>query len=762
MPQFRLDNWSGGKTDNYLNADPKQSQECDNLLVDRNAKLFLRHGSVLDSTDFALTSIGNQRISRIIGFRRRNGAFDYFKVQGRRVTKLTGEGGTGHAEVTGPQERPFFTNGNLTTQINYDEWNDHFIACVADRTGLYARPTLCFHKDDNTIPMAVNCGLPKPKNLSVSSLGSTHVYTYAVHYVYRYNIGDVAFEMRGPIEMIQSESAPIGYDGIGLDLSFAAFPTESLVDNFDIDNIQLRVFRTTADGQVPYHLTDIPATSTSFGDEYIDDDIENGEFVYSTGGVLDYHEAPLAKYVTIVNGIAWYANIKESETSPAKTFRVIQSIPSAPYSTHPSFYVNVEGEITGISRFSSYPLVFTLDRIYRLEGSFTEDGTGFIRARELGSSTGCVGHNSIVRTPDGVYFAGQDGFYLTDGQTVKKISRHLEKTYPQFVRNQTVKDNIQGVFDEMSGRVCWAVSSGANGNENDKVLVLDPYWGVSDTMTFTTLSGGPNWTCTSILFYRDVWYRSSAFGYTYIHSPDVYTDPYEDVGTDAENWSDRAIQYNWTSAAVNFGTDVERKWVTQVLCVFNNETNLSVNPYSCNDASDDFREMKEIRYRGNLTWGQTDFIWGADDFIWRDTGNIIAKRSFPAGTLRCTHKQIKFTNSKTVIIRSDDYAPVIINSVNKTALLTNHPVDLWPSEVIGYFIRLSNDAYGREFEIKSRTDDTLILDDSIGGLQDGNWNWEIVGYRKSEKFILNAATINYEVFGSSHPGFQKSDEGRNA
>jgi hypothetical protein len=760
MPQLRIDDWSGGVTDNYLNADTKMSQTCDNLLVDRNGKLFLRHGSVLESSEYPLTSIGNTRINRLVGFKKRDGSFNYFKVQGRRMFALTGNESSGHEEITGPSSRPFFTNGGPTSQINYDEWNDHIIGCVADSSGLYAKPTLGFFKDDNDLPVGVNCGLPELTGTQMSAGGTGRLYTYWLHYVYRYNVGDVSFEMRGPTSLLQSESVLM--DGSSsINLYFDAFPATD-ADNYDAENVQIRIFRTLADGQVGYHVADVPASDMTYEDFAADTDISDGEMVYTTGGVSDHYETPHAKYVTIVNGIAWYANILDTATLLPKKFRVQQSIPSTPYSCHPSHYVDVEGEIVGISRFSSYPIVFTADRIYRLEGSFAEDGSGYIRARELGAASGCVGHNSIVRTPQGVYFAGQDGFYVTDGQSVTKISRHLDQTYPTFVRNPAVKENIQGAFDEISGRVYWTVSSGAYGNECDKIFVLDPYFGVSDKMTFTTISGGENWTCTSLLFYRDIWYRTSSQGYTYVHSADAYTDPYEDVSADAVTWSDRAVMFDWTSAAINFGTDVERKWVTRMISVFKNETNISVTPYSCNDAGSSFREMKEIRYRGNLSWGQADMVWGSPDFTWNDSGNIIAKRSFPAGTLRCTHKQVKFTNAKTVIIRSDDYAPAIINNANKTVLLSNYPEDSWPTELVGYFIRFETDGYKTEYEIVSVTSDTLIIEDILGILQSGSFGWEIVGYRKAEKFMLNATTVQYDVFGESHPGFAKADEGGNA
>jgi hypothetical protein len=171
--------------------------------------------------------------------------------------------------------------------------------------------------------------------------------------------------------------------------------------------------------------------------------------------------------------------------------------------------------------------------------------------------------------------------------------------------------------------------------------------------------------------------------------------------------------------------------------------------------------MKQIRYRGSLVWGQDDFIWGSSDFIWRDSGNIIAKRMFPSGTLRCTHKQIKFTNSLTVIIKSDDYVPAIVNAVNRTFLMGNYPTDTWPTSMVGYWIQCEHNNYSIDYKILSRTDDTLTVEDTLGTLISGTWKWQVVGYRKGEKFVLDAVTLMYTMFGESQTGFQVADAGGN-
>ena len=200
MAEFRIDKFNGGITDNFLTAEPNMAQRCDNLLVDRNGKLFLRSGSVIEDASNPLTPKANTRISKLVGFKRRSGEFNYFKIQGHQVFALTS---LGHIEVQGVNGRPFFSAGTNLANISYDEWNDHIIATVADSSGIYAYPTLGFFPTGDDLPVGINCGFKRPTNFSATSTGSS-LYTYAVHYEYDYSVGDVQFVMRGAVELVQT------------------------------------------------------------------------------------------------------------------------------------------------------------------------------------------------------------------------------------------------------------------------------------------------------------------------------------------------------------------------------------------------------------------------------------------------------------------------------------------------------------------------------------------------------------------------------
>ena len=61
MPLYEIDDFSGGVTDNYLEADPKSCQKADNLLIDEHRELFQRPGLGQFDT-FTGQPAGNQRI----------------------------------------------------------------------------------------------------------------------------------------------------------------------------------------------------------------------------------------------------------------------------------------------------------------------------------------------------------------------------------------------------------------------------------------------------------------------------------------------------------------------------------------------------------------------------------------------------------------------------------------------------------------------------------------------------------------------------
>src|SRR5262249_40606150 len=153
--------------------------------------------------------------------------------------------------------------------------------------------------------------------------------------------------------------------------------------------------------------------------------------------------------------IAYYGDI----TDAGQRFpnRILQSIPGSPDSVSLTFFDDVEDALMGIS--SSRNNVIALGRIslYRLAGSFNNLGQGAITHERISDEIGCISTRSIVRTEIGVFFAGNDGFYYTDGFQLIKISIDLDETYARITRTEEQRTRITGCYDRLTRRVWWTV-----------------------------------------------------------------------------------------------------------------------------------------------------------------------------------------------------------------------------------------------------------------------------------------------------------------
>jgi hypothetical protein len=303
------------------------------------------------------------------------------------------------------------------------------------------------------------------------------------------------------------------------------------------------------------------------------------------------------------------------------------------------------------------------------------------------------------------------------------------------------------------------VQADSGSTECDKIFVLDLNFGVSRDMPFTTWSGGTSFVPTAIEFIDGDLIRGDSRGYIFRHDDSIYTDPKVDTGVAAEDWNTQVITYDYISAATNFGTDYERKFVPRITLVADNETNLSLLIKSVNDDGRLTEECKPIRFRGNLTWGDETVYWGDPNIIWNYEGIIDEYRRFPAKSLRCSYKQIQLTNAEVAIISSDLIGAVTVDTTAHTATLDDSDFD-WPGNIVDYYIAFANDNYDREYLIESVTSDVVTFDDdnSIAPNSAG-LEWVIRGKPKGEVLYLQSFTVHYAVFGKTQQAFTNAGTG---
>lgn len=752
---FDVDDFSGGITDNYIGAEQNQAQRADNVLIQANKKLITRPGSEIFDADYAQLPTGNQRIGRLFNYDKDT---ELLAQSAKKIYEY--DATTGWGEIAGTNAA--LTAGSTTSVVSFAEWNKHLLVTNDDWA-----PVSKIYKDSGGTMRVRTAGLPWMDGTAPSGSAPTVTptagadsYIYGFLYHYTYTVGSKTFEDFGPVTYVQvaSMAAPTG----GSPATFGAFPTitNGATYNYDTAAITVFVYRTVANGTVLYKQGSYAlATIAGSTDTVTDATIQNNELLYTTGGVVDNAPPPLAKILHVVHNFALYAHIKEgSEIIPN---RVRQSIAGDIDSCPEDFYVDVDGEILGLSSAQGTPVVILKQGAYRIDGFFDEFGQGGMSARSIDDRASCIGSNSVVQVPEGVVWIGFDGVYFTDGWKVVKITEELVTTVEGLVDTDTKRKRIQGVYDPYDRRVWWCVQSDPDNTENDACLILDLRWGVRPQSSFTTASGGASFKPTSLVLYNKQLLRADSRGYVLKHDSDVTSDPIINTATAASTWGTQAIIWDYISPAFNFGTHFVRKWVSRIVLTAGNKSNISIQLRGINDDNRRTRDLAQIRFRGNVTWGDVSVVWGTYDTVWNFAGLIEEQRRFPAGSLRCSLKQVQVTNAFANVVSSDVLGTALINNQANTALLTNAATVDWPTDVVGYYLTMEDDGYVTTFEITNRTADTLTFDDPTNAAVSGTKKWVIKGYPKNECLNLFSYTLHYALLSKTQDSFH-GETGGNA
>jgi len=625
------------------------------------------------------------------------------------------------------------------------------------------------------VPQSRTAGLPTfPSYTATVGTAGAESYIYYVIYVYTYQVGNVTF---------RDESAPFA-----LNVLSAATPpnntlngltalSNSLTTSYDLSSITKEIYRTVSGGKIGYFVASIPNATTSYLDTTPDATIQLNQSLPFTTGTKPYNQPPNAKFITIMNGRAYYAYTRDPVTLEEFPTRVYQSIQDDPDSVPEEFFIEVRDEIRGISSVSDRVIVFGKSKVYRLDGYFDEFGRQGITYEEISKITGCVSQNSIVQTDMGIFFAGSSGFFFTDGYKFEKISDSINERYKQIVEDEDRTNLICGCFDSLTMRVYWALPSDSGIGENDTIYVLDLRQGVKTTSTFTKWSNGSYFKPSAISMFKNELIRCDQRGYVFRHNDVFSNDPRIDIKKPFLDWGTATIVYNIVSPHMDFGIPQVRKWVSRILIAFKNLSNLSVQIYSINDAKATENPLKEIRYRSLLTWGDPDPIWGDASLIWNDTSLTEQYRRFPANGLRCSYKQIRITNAYTIIDRSDDISTCDLDTGTLVATLTD-PLMEWSPDLLDYDLVIQPTGvtdpydYPITLPILQRIDNLNILvsdpDNQIANFPGpvygfSDCKWYIKGKAKYEYMNLISFVVYYAPIGASQKTFQDAiaDSGEN-
>lgn len=749
MPlKIEVEDFSGGITDYYLNAPGNKLRQAENLLLTQYSgmgKMFTRPGSELYDSANPQIPAGSQRISTAFYYK------DILHLQSAAKLYWYNSGWT---EVVGPTSNDAFPSATTSNYFSYAHWNYHTLITHSGR--VYPKKIIV---NASGTPEILEAGLPaiSSSGISLSAGAGSNNWLYKFVYEQSYTIsGNVIFLDVG------ATSSPKSVTG-GLNVSISSIPVLSngSTSNFRTATIKVGIYRTTHNGTIYYKVGEVTNGTTTFVDSVADATLINNTLLYTTGGVVDNDRPPKCKALHIAkDNIAYYANIEDS-TGQVLVNRCQQSIPGDIDSAPESFYVDVDDEIVGVSSSKSNTLLLCQKSAYRIDGVFDELGRGGMSADRISDTAGCISAQSIVQALDGVFWLGQDAAYYSDGFRVIRLNGDFDKTYRTWTTQNGLSDDTsrtvkyQGKYDRVRNRIWWTIQR--EGVEVESCYVLDLTWGVKENASFTIVSG-TSFAPTAIEFINGNMIRCDKRGYVLIHKDSLYSDPLIDVNITPANWSQETIMYTLESISYNFGTSITRKYVTGMSVTCEAATNLSLGLTSNNDDNRKVAELKPVRYRGGMTWGDQDVYWGDDFIIWNKQGLISEKRRMPAQSLRCNYKSIKLSNAYVAVINSDSLGTASINAGVSTATLTGTLE--WPYNSVGYFIAFENDGYVNEFEITARTATTLTFrDEGNKAVTATGQKWVLRGYPKGEVLNLLNYSLNYEISGPTLGVYNTTDSG---
>jgi hypothetical protein len=493
MATFPIKSFAGGKTDFPIGADPSQFETADNLVINQYRVLEQRPGTTYD-----FTSAGtrcrmptNKRIGMMAP--QFTGTGKSFTVLKQSSTKLFYDNGTARVELVGPAGASAFNISSLddTTAFSYGEWNEHTYITHESPWQIPVK----VYRDGSGVLQLRTAGLPPLQGSGITATGAagTATYLYAFVYKYSYTVGGTQYDTRSRPYLNTYGSLPTAPNTNNITINNIPALSNATGEHYDTANITVEIYRTTNNGIVFYYVGAVTNGTTSYVDSATDSALQTANnTIYTTGGVLENDRPPKTKYVHSTSDFTFYGNGYEVLPSGADgglfPQRMWQSKRGSPDSVPAANSIDIEEPITGVSSIQSIPIVFGANSIYRIDGTFDDLGRGGLFPRKISDKVGCVGHNSIIQTLDGIYIAGNDGFYFCDGYKIYSLSAEdFKESYARMIGTTIQNKRLCGAYDALNKRVLWAGYDDTGDTSGENNIIYCMYLPVRK---FTTWSSG--------------------------------------------------------------------------------------------------------------------------------------------------------------------------------------------------------------------------------------------------------------------------------
>ena len=691
--------------------------------------------------------------------------FELFGINSTEYTAYTSGGTVARAtwtEIQGPGGNSACPSKTATDLESAVLWRKQVVYASSPST-MPAHRLYCSSFSTVGTFQALTLGLPALASspiLTPDNAGSTYTYVYSFHYYYQFTDYDgTTFDESGPITSVSTGTSAAITSGGANDVEITSIPTlaNTAYTNYDVStSLKIRIYRTVNGGTTSYLLGTVNNGTTVYTDAATDSSISDNDTIYTDGGVLENIQPPTgARFVTQVNDYFWFATQRLITHSKA----------GAPGACPSSYQQPTDQLVRGLGSVISYPILMCDRSVYRIEGNYDEFGDGGFFLREIHKTAGCASNRSIVSIPGGIAWAGNDGFYFTDGYNVVPISDSITRTSYPLWKSQS----IVGVYNSDLNLVHWTID-GTDSSQSypigNAIACLHLDGGIKSKSVFTTWDFPNNiYPCAvgftesfdSNVFYRNRLIVGDALGYLFYTSFQKFTDYVIDTTVDHSLWKKRRIDWRYESPGLDFGSDSMRKYCTEISAEFQSETDCAVQFITRRNDGGAWGEFSEIRNDGLILWGITEAPWNnttLDEYehYWNSQPILEGRRHFPSGQLRCTRRQIGLQASNSWITRSDLLGTATVNGTTKTVTLDDATYS-WPSDCEEYEIGFEADSYTAYWVIKTRDSDTQITVNDPGATLStvSTSKWQMRGKRKFERPHLLSYTIYFKPDDTQSP-----------
>lgn len=524
--------------------------------------------------------------------------------------------------------------------------------------------------------------------------------------------------------------------------------TTSVSDWIADTTLVLQIYRTSSGGTDFFLVGEVTNGTTTFTDRVTDEDLITREALYTNGGEADNTSPPVCSALHICNGFGYYGNITEvNQTTGAIVEylpnRLYQSKKDDPDAVPGDFYEDLESDLIGISSVRSVPVVFCQRQILRLDGFIDDLGRGGMNPVVIAAKMGCVSEASIVQIEGGIIFAGTDGFAFTDGYTIKPLSAKWKGTYQSLIDSETKRARLVATYDQDNQLVFFGVTRNSASTDNDSWLCLDLSYGL-DQPCWLSASNGSIFSTTALAFTsQGKMLRGDKNGYIYYHRESYTTDPYVQTAQTPSTWGTAAIIPDYQTCQIDFGDRSVKKWVPMMSLVNKQLTGLNLAIQVNNDDGKHVGALTAIDRDAVAYTAPTDIAFGTPSNPVSYDGTFEEKRHFPAGTLRCNSKALRFTAAFVQLRDSITDADGTATISGGTTVTLDNGAKSWPATCVGQYLSLAGDSYTARYRIAYRNSATVIT--LASAASNGSTAWRISGHVKDQLWKMLSYTMRYKM-----------------